>query len=296
MAKVKVVLRGVGLIGSLVADKLRSRGDSVVIVSRQPGRFAPSQKVISRSDTEAQLEALSDCDAVINLEGANIARVWTKSYKEEIRQSRIESVTQLGALVREVQNPRLKILQASATGFYGDRGDTLLDEQSPPGGGFLAQVCVEWEKAASDHYPQGRFALFRIAPVLSRRGGIFPIWRNLFRRFLGGRLGSGRQFFSWIHEQDMAELLLFYLDHFAAGAINACAPQPITNREMTQILADTFGRPALIPVPSFVLSALPGGFGQEMLLSSVRTVPARALKDGFRFRFGDFAAAVADLA
>jgi uncharacterized protein (TIGR01777 family) len=294
-----IMIRGVGLIGSLVAEKLLNRGHKVIVVSRNPARFAsrPGQTVISREDVEAQRSALETCQAVINLEGKNIAAgVWTRRLKKEILQSRLDSVAHLSSILRRVKNPSLRILQASATGYYGNRGAEILTENSEPGTGFLADTCVEWETAAIKSYKKGRFVILRIAPVLSNRGGVFLVWRRIFRSFLGGRLGRGEQYVSWIHEHDMAELLIHYALNFRPGVVNATAPAPVTNAQLTDILAASLHRPALFTVPQFVISALPGDFGKEMLLNSVRAVPKRALSDGFEFRFATFEEAAADLA
>ncbi|MFZ5627940.1 MAG: TIGR01777 family oxidoreductase [Spirochaetota bacterium] len=293
-----VMIRGVGLIGSLVAEKLINRGHSVIVVSRTPGRFAerPGQTVIAREDVEAQRSALEKCQAVINLEGKNIAAgVWTRRLKKEILQSRLYSVAHLSNILRRVDNPQLRVLQASATGYYGNRGEEILTEDSDPGTGFLADTCVEWETAALRSYKKDHFAILRIAPVLSNKAGVFLVWRRIFRSFLGGRLGKGTQYVSWIHEHDMAELLVHYALNFRPGIVNATAPGPVTNAQLTEILAASLHRPALFTVPQFVLSALPGDFGKEMLLYSVRAVPKRALADGFEFRFAGFEEAVSDL-
>lgn len=294
----EIMIRGAGLIGSLVAEKLLHRGHAVTIVSRNPTKFSSQDNltVIDRSDTELQRARLEKCQAVINLEGKNIASgIWTKKLKHEILQSRLDSVAHLAAILRRVDNPRLRVLQASATGYYGDRGDEILTEAAEPGNGFLADTCVEWESAALKSYKKNHFAIFRIAPVLSRKAGIFLVWRRIFRSFLGGRLGSGKQYVSWIHEHDMAEMLIHYALHFKPGIVNATAPQPVTNAQLTEILAEKMHRPAVMAVPSFMLAALPGDFGKEMLLSSVRAVPKKALADGFEFRFEKLEEAVSDL-
>lgn len=294
----EIMIRGAGLIGLQVAEKLLQRGHAVTIVSRTPAKFTQRDKLtlIARDDTESQRARLENCQAVINLEGKNIASgIWTKKLKREILQSRLDSVAHLAEILRRVDNPRLRVLQASATGYYGDRGDEILTEAAEPGSGFLADTCVEWESAALKSYKKKHLAIFRIAPVLSNRAGIFLVWRRIFRSFLGGRLGSGRQYVSWIHEHDMAEMLIHYALHFEPGIVNATAPQPVTNAQLTDILAQRMHRPAVLAVPGFMLSALPGDFGKEMLLSSVRAVPKKALADGFSFRFEKFEEAVSDL-
>jgi uncharacterized protein (TIGR01777 family) len=292
-----VIIRGAGLIGSLVAEKLARRNIPVVIVSRNPKRFGHGPyTVIDRADIPAQIEAVKVASAVVNLEGKNIASgIWTKKLKNEILASRKNSVAQLGAIVEQADNRGLVILQASATGYYGNRAEQILTESADPGHGFLADTCVAWESAALKTFPKTRLAIFRIAPVLSNKAGVFTVWRRFFRAFLGGRFGRGRQYFSWIHEHDMAELVVYYVEHFMPGVINAAAPEPVTNAYLTQILAEKFRRHAVFHVPEFVLAKLAGDFGREMLLASVRAVPKRALADGFTFTFEKFARAVEDL-
>lgn len=293
-----IMIRGAGLIGQLVTEKLVRRGIPVVIVSRNPKRFHGKSgfSVIDRADTAAQVAALSGAAAVINLEGKNIAAgMWTKKLKAEIISSRRESVAHLAAILTKVDNPQLHVLQASATGYYGDRGDEILTEVAEPGHGFLADTCVEWESAALKAFKKDRLAIFRIAPVLSNKAGVFSVWRRAFRSFLGGRFGKGKQYFSWIHEHDMAELLIHYAERPSPGVINAAAPEPVTNAQLTEVLARVFKRSAIFHVPEFLLRNIPGDFGREMLLASVRVVPKRALADGFSFRFDRFAAAADDL-
>lgn len=293
-----VIIRGAGLIGTQVAEKLRRKNIPVIVVSRNPRRFSGNAgfTVLSRTDIAAQAAACNEAAAIINLEGKNIAAgVWTKKLKAEIMASRKESVTHLATVLQKVDNPSLKILQASATGYYGDRGHEILTETSDPGQGFLADTCVEWESAALRAFKKDQLAIFRIAPVLSNGAGVFAVWRRFFRAFLGGRFGKGDQYFSWIHENDMAELLVYYVEHFNPGTVNATAPEPVTNADLTQVLAEKFRRHAIFHVPEFVLKHLPGDFGREMLLASVRAVPKRALADGFAFRFERFADAAEDL-
>lgn len=294
-----IMLRGVGLIGGQVAEKLARKGIPVIIVSRSPGRFKPREgfTVIDRADALAQVTALEQVSAVINLEGKSIAAgIWTKKLKQEIVKSRLESVAHLAGLVKKANNPKLRILQASATGYYGDRGAEILTEAAEPGSGYLSDTCVEWESAAIKAFRPEQLATFRIAPVLSNQAGVFAVWRRVFRAFLGGRFGSGEQYFSWIHEHDMAELLVHYALGFKPGVINATAPEPVKNAYLTEVLAAQFRRTAILHVPQFILSHIPGDFGREMLLASVRAVPKRALAEGFEFRFQKFAEAVEDLA
>ncbi len=293
-----IIIRGAGLIGSLVAEKLSRKKIPVIVISRNPQRFGSRTgfTVLNRADIEAQVKAAGEAAAIINLEGKSIASgIWTKKLKKEILASRKESVAHLATVVQRAANPDLVILQASATGYYGDRKAEILTEAADPGHGFLADTCVEWESAALKAFKKEKLAIFRIAPVLSNDAGVFTVWRRFFRAFLGGRFGKGEQYFSWIHEHDMADLLVHYVERFSPGIINATAPEPVTNAHLTQVLAEKFKRHAIFHVPEFVLKSIPGDFGREMLLASVRAVPKRALADGYNFRFERFADAAEDL-
>jgi len=295
----KIMIRGVGLIGSLFVEKALRKGTEITIVSRDPARFRKRDKVtvIDRKDVMAQVQNLATCDVVINLEGKNIAAgLWTRRLKQEILQSRIDSVAHLAEILKKAQNPQIPVIQASATGYYGDRASEILTEAAEPGTGFLADTCVAWESAALKAFKKNQLQIFRIAPVLSRTAGVFVVWRRVFRSFMGGRLGKGDQYFSWIHEHDVAELLLHYAQNFVPGIVNATAPEPVKNESLTRILAQVFSRPGRFTVPQFILEKLPGDFGKEMLLASVRAVPKRALADGFEFSFNRFEEAAQDLA
>jgi uncharacterized protein (TIGR01777 family) len=188
------------------------------------------------------------------------------------------------------------ILSASAVGYYGDRGEEKLEEASPPGEGFLAEVCRDWEGALLDGPADGtRRAAFRIGMVLGPGGGAMARLLPVFRAGLGGRLGNGRQWMSWIHVEDLAELLLFALQTpSVSGVLNAVAPQPVTNREFTRTLAGVLRRPALLPAPAFALRLLLGEMS-SILLESQRALPSTALAQGFSFRFPELRAALEDV-
>jgi uncharacterized protein (TIGR01777 family) len=184
---------------------------------------------------------------------------------------------------------------ASAVGYYGSRGDEILEESSPPGSGFLPDVCLAWEKAAQAASGLGvRVTSLRIGVVLDKRGGALGRLLAPFRAGLGGRLGSGRQWMSWIHVGDLVELFRFAIDQPLKGPVNGVAPFPVSNAEFTQELARVLKRPALLPVPEFLLKALLGDM-TEILLASQRVAPRAAESAGFRFRFPQLGPALADL-
>jgi uncharacterized protein (TIGR01777 family) len=230
-------------------------------------------------------EALEGLVAAIHLSGASVAaRRWTLAYKREIRASRVESTRVLATALAGLSQPPHTLLVASATGFYGDRGDELLDESSSPGTGFLADLCQEWESAAQPARSAGiRVIHLRFGVVLGP-GGALEKMLPLFRLGLGGKLGSGRQWMSWISLADAVAAILFALDTPAlSGPVNLTAPHPVTNAEFTQALGRVLHRPAIFPAPAFALRLALGAMADEALLASARAFPSRLTAAGFNF-------------
>lgn len=224
---------------------------------------------------------LTGLDAVIHLAGENLFGPWTAKKKEAIRRSRVISTCQLIERLRETWNPPKVFVSASGVAFYGDQKDAPLTEKNAGGEGFLAEICRAWEAAAQEAADFARVVSLRTPLVLGPDGGAAVILRRLFKCGLGGRLGSGKQWMSWIHAHDLARLYLFAVENAAlSGPVNACAPTPVTNREFTEIIAKILRRPALFPAPEFLLKRLPGGMG-EMVLQSQRALPAAAQAAGF---------------
>lgn len=234
----------------------------------------------------AGLEALEGCAAAIHLSGANVAgQRWTAAYRREMTASRVDSTRALATLLASLRTPPQALLVASAVGFYGDRGDELLDETSLPGKGFLAELCQQWEAAAQPAVEAGiRVVHLRFGVVLGPGPGALARMLPHFRLGLGGRLGSGRQWMSWISVEDAMRAVLFALETPAlAGPVNLAAPSPITNAEFTRELARQLRRPAFLPAPAFALRLALGQMADEALLASARAVPSRLLVAGFRF-------------
>jgi len=226
-------------------------------------------------------------DALVHLAGESLMGLWTKTKRERIWKSRVEFtlgiVRHLGTWNAE-NRPRVLVC-ASGAGFYGDRGDDLLDESSPSGAGFLAELCVEWEKAAKEAESLGiRVVMLRTGMVLGPDGGAFPLLKRVFGLGLGGRLGSGRQWMPWIHVEDAASLILRAVEHDGIrGPINLTAPQAVTNAEFTQTLAQALHRPAFFHAPAFAMRLLLRGMADEMLLGSQRVNPRVATDSGYTF-------------
>ena len=294
-----------GFIGRRLVRRLPADGHDVVGLTRDVERARAALPVRCRAvrwDPEGgdtTPTALKDVDAVVHLAGESVAGGrWTAVRKRAIRESRVAGtralVHALGVLPPAAR-PRA-LVGASAIGIYGDRGDEELDERSAPGRGFLAEVCGEWEAATTAASALGlRTAIVRVGIVLGRDGGALRSMLPPFRLGIGGRLGSGRQWMSWIHVDDLVELFARALsDERVTGVVNGVAPRPVTNAEFTRKLAHALGRPALIPAPAFALRLALGEMS-SILLASQRVAPRAALALGFRFRHIELAAATAEL-
>ena len=281
-----------GFIGSALAPYLQSHGHTILKLVRdhsQPGIFwNPGQGVID-------LPADAKIDAVINLSGDNIAAArWTKQKKEKILSSRIDSTSLLARTAARL-NPHPKVfLSSSGIGFYGDGGNTIVDETSPAGRGFLVDVSREWEAATLAARQAGmRVVCLRISLVLGGKGGILRRLLPLFQAGLSPVLGSGRQYMSWIAMDDFNAAVKYILSNeLLSGPVNLCAPNPVTNREFTKTLNRILKRPTLFRMPSFMLSAVLGEMGKEELLYSSRAVPKKLMVSGFEFRYPDIETAL----
>jgi len=243
-------------------------------------------------------QPLEGVDAIVHLAGEPIAAGrWTRARKQRIRSSRIAATRQLVASLAGLDQPPRALLSASAVGFYGDRGDAQLTEESPTGEGFLAQVCREWEEAAAGASQRGaRVVCLRFGVVLSPAGGALARMLPAFRAGAGGVLGSGNQYLSWISLDDAAAAIAYVLsDEDLHGPINLTAPAPVSNRDFTAALGRTLRRPTWFSMPAAVVHGLFGEMAKETLLASSRAVPQRLLASGFRFRHPELEAALGHL-
>jgi uncharacterized protein (TIGR01777 family) len=288
-----------GLIGVALAEALRERGDEPITVSRtpKPGTAAIGWDPARGFDPP---DVLSGCDAVVNLAGETLAGRWTAAKKQQIRESRLQATR---AVVDGIAaaHPRPRVLiNASGVGVYGDRGDELVDESSEPGDDFLAAVCRAWEAAAReaellDGEPV-RVCIARYGMVLDPHGGALGELLTPFRLGLGGPVGGGRQWMSWIHRRDQVDAVLHMLDHERArGVYNVVSPNPVRNREFGKTLAAVLKRPAILPMPKAAVRLLFGEMGEALLLGGQRVVPRRLLDEGFVFGFPELRAALENL-
>lgn len=293
-----LVTGATGLVGRAACAALVERGHEVVAVSRAPGaaRLPPAVRVVAGDPATPGpwQEALAAADACLHLAGEPIAEGrWTAGKKRRIRESRVRSTENVAAVVRE-GGPAV-LVSGSAVGFYGSRGDEVLDESSPPGEGFLAEVCREWEGAAAPARARARVVLLRTGIVLAREGGALPKLVQPFKLFAGGPIGDGAFWQPWIHLADEVGLALFALeDGRVEGPLDATAPEPARNRDLARAIGRTLGRPSLLPAPA---AALRLGLGEmsSAVLASQRVLPRKALALGYRFRFPELEGALRDL-
>lgn len=297
-----IITGGSGLIGRALARDLGGAGHDVVILSRDPGKVGtlpPGVRAARWDGRTAQgWVSLLDADgAIVHLAGESVAQGrWTAQKKRRIRDSRVVSGAAVMDAVREAPVKPRVLVQASAVGYYGGRGDEVIPEDTPPGRDFLAEVCQEWEASTAEAEGLGvRRAVARTGIVLAREGGALPLMSLPFKLMVGGPIGDGRQWFPWIHLDDEVGALRFLLEREEArGAFNLSAPHPVTNRELTQTLARVLGRPGLLPAPGFALRIALGEMA-DSLLQGQRAVPSRLADLGYAFRWPDLEPALRNL-
>jgi uncharacterized protein (TIGR01777 family) len=281
-----VVAGGTGFLGSALVGALRAGGHRAIVLTRRP-RNADDLAWSPDGDNREWANAVGEADAVVNLAGEGIAdQRWTAARKQAIRDSRIRATRALVAAIRSAQRPPRVLLSGSAIGIYGVRDDEAVTEETAPGSDFLASVCREWEAEALEATAATRVVLLRTGVVLSKAGGALPRMALPFRLFAGGRLGTGRQYLSWIHLADWIAMVQWALTEASVlGALNVTAPEPVTNADFTRALARTLRRPALLPAPAFALRAALGEMAEALLLGGQRVLPAKAQRHGFAFDY-----------
>ncbi|KOU59985.1 epimerase [Streptomyces sp. MMG1533] len=294
MERSRIAVAGAsGLIGGALARSLTADGHEVVrLVRRTPRardevRWDPERKYVDPA-------GLAGCDAVVNLAGANVgSRRWTDAYKERIRSSRVLGTATLAEAVASLDRPPRVFVNGSAMGIYGETGDRPVDEDAPPGEGFLPELCVEWEGAAAPAQAAGVRTVFtRTGLVVSRKGGAWGRLFPLFLAGLGGRMGDGRQYWSFVSLHDEVAAIRHLMDTDGlSGPFNITAPQPLTNREITAAMGRVLHRPTVFTVPAPVLRAVLGEMAGDVL-GSQRVLPMRLLESGFTFAFPEIEEAI----
>ncbi len=283
----KIAISGAsGLIGTALSRSLRLDGHDVVALVRRPVR--PDEDAARWDPAAGTIDAapLENVDAVVHLAGAGIGdKRWTDAYKREVLESRTRGTDLLARTVAALERPPAVMVSGSAIGIYGDTGDVAVTEDGPHGDDFLAGVCEQWEAAAAPAVEAGiRVPFLRTGVVLSPTGGALAKLLPLFKLGLGGRMGSGRQWWSWISLDDEVSVIRWLLEHEVAGPVNATAPAPATNAELTRVLGEVLHRPAWLPVPAFGPKLLLGGeLADSLLFTSQRVLPGVLSQHGFSF-------------
>lgn len=289
----RVLLSGAsGLVGTELQKQLVARGDTpVVLVRRTPTQ--PNEVFWNPLKLELDAKVLEDIDAVVNLAGATTGKLpWTREYKKELISSRILSTRTIVQAIAKTKNKPKVLVSGSASGFYGDTGDSLLAESAPKGEGFLADLANEWEREAMKAPSGVRVVLVRTTMVLSRKLGALGRLLPLIRLGIGGKLGKGNQWWAWISLPDEARAILHLIDHkSASGPYNLTAPEPATAKQLIKALGKELKRPTLIPVPAFALRLVFREGAQELLLCSQKMSAERLLATGFKFEHPSLASA-----
>ena len=291
-----------GLIGSAICDSLLARGDEVVGLSRDPERAGAANPKVRWHSWEPLMErppaeAFDEVDAVVNLVGEPINQRWSAAAKERIMESRRTATRNLVQAITTLERKPAVLVSQSAIGYYGDRGEELVDESDAPGSGFAAEVPLQWELAATEVEGTGvRLVLVRTGLVLDAGDGLLKQMLTPFKLGVGGPIAGGDQYMSWIHIDDEVGVILWAIDNTGvSGVINATAPNPVTNRAFSKTLGRVLRRPAVVPVPGFALSAMFGGEAAETFTGGARVMPRRTEDLGYSFRHPELEEALRDL-
>jgi uncharacterized protein (TIGR01777 family) len=286
-----------GLVGRALTPRLAADGHRVTRLIRTEGPPGGPTRFWDPDAGRLEAHVLEDVDAVVHLGGVSVGSLWTQRRKAAIRNSRVRSTRLLADAISNASKKPSVFIHASAVGYYGDRGDEVLTETSTPGRGFLADLCRDWEAASAPARDAGvRVVHVRTGLALTPRGGVLRSMLPAFRLGLGGRLGSGRQWMPWIGLEDLVDVYVGALaDDSLRGAVNAVAPEQVTNADFTRALGRALKRPTFLNAPKFALRMLPGRMGKEALLASTRVLPEVLMRIRFRFHQPTLAGALAAL-
>ena len=291
----KILVTGAtGLVGSVLVPSLVSQGHEVLRLTHSKPREA-NDIYWDPARGELPKSRIDGCEVVVHLAGENIAgKRWTPAVKESLRRSRIEATQLLSKTLCQLQTVPKALICASATGYYGDRGNEILNETSVPGSGFLADLCQEWEQACEPAKAKGiRVVHLRTGIVLSKKGGALAKMLTPFKLGVGGVVGSGNQYWSWIAIDDVVGIINHCIQQDKVfGPVNTTSPSPVTNYEFTKTLGGVLKRPTLFPVPAFAANLLLGEMAEALLLASARVMPNRASESGYRFKYPSLEAAL----
>jgi len=289
-----LITGGTGFIGTALVKRLLVAGNHISILTRNKGKVP---KGIETLESISQISEDEKIDVIINLAGAPIAKRWSKRYKQELLDSRINTTQNILSLIQKIKNKPSLLMSASAIGYYGAQGETVVDESTLPHDGFTHQLCKQWETEALKAENEGvRVCFIRLGVVLGKQGGALKQMLPAFKVGVGGCLGSGKQYFSWVHIEDVVAAIDFIINHSdESGAYNLSSPNPITNKVFTKYLGQYLNRPTVFSVPQLVIKLLYGEMGQSLLLDSIRVIPSRLEAKGFEFQYPKIEQALEDI-
>ncbi len=292
---------GTGFIGRNLARRLAEKGHTILVLTRsKKGREEPDARITHIQGESIKpgpwQEYIKDCDIIINLAGATIFSKWNKKQKKLILESRVKTTQNIVRALRIGSEKKVTLISASAIGYYGFHKDEKLDEKAGPGEDFLATVTRAWETEALKAQEKGvRVVLSRFGIMLGEKGGALSLMSRFFKLFLGGPLGNGRQWFSWVHIRDLVEIVVFLIEHpEISGPVNACSPLPLRNKDLAKALGKALHRPSFLRAPAFAVRLLLGEFG-NVVLKGQRVLPRRLVRSGFVFQFPEIQGALADI-
>ena len=294
-----LITGGTGFVGTQISDRLIREGHELTVLTRSARKEARAGLSYLQGDPTREgdwQEAIKQHDGVINLAGASIFKRWTDEYKRAILESRIKATKNIVEGIPTDTKKSFTLLSTSAVGYYGFSGDEKLNESSPSGEDFLARVTQQWEAEAMKAEDKGARVVFtRFGIVLGVRGGTLGQMIPLFKKFIGGPVGSGKQWFSWIHMEDLCEAFVFLIKHpDIAGPVNVCSPNPVRNKELAKSLGKALGKPSFLKAPGFLVKLVLGEFG-SVVLKGQRVIPEQLLTHDFKFRYRDIDKALAGI-
>ncbi len=288
-----LITGGTGFVGTQLTSRLIQDKNEVTILTRSkkgPEKVPVGVSYLQGDPTQKGpwQEAIKNHDAVINLAGASIFSKWTAEHKKAIRESRVSTTRNIVEGIPSHLANKITLFSTSAVGYYGFCGDEALAEDSPPGNDFLARIAAEWEGEALKAREKGaRVVLTRFGIVLGEKGGALSQMIPLFKKYIGGPIGNGNQWFSWVHIKDLAEVFVFLIKHpEISGPVNVCSPNPVRNRDLAKALGKALHRPSFIPAPGFMVKLVLGEFG-SVILEGQRVIPKKLLDNGFVFQYPD---------
>jgi uncharacterized protein (TIGR01777 family) len=288
-----LITGGTGFVGTQLSSRLIQDGNEITILTRSLKSAKGASPGISYLEGDPTKkgpwqEAIKNHDGIINLAGASIFSKWTDEHKKAIRESRVNTTRNIVEGIPSHPSKKMTFLSTSAVGYYGFSGDEELVEDSPPGNDFLARIAAEWEGEALKAKEKGvRVVMTRFGIVLGEKGGALGQMIPLFKKYIGGPIGSGKQWFSWVHIKDLAEAFVFLTRHpEISGPVNVCSPNPVRNKDLAKALGKTLHKPSFMPAPGFMVKLVLGEFG-SVILEGQRVIPRRLLENGFVFQYPD---------